>query len=427
MAVNRPYVSRGQAIAGVYQRCTPACPTDECQAHRWAYTLELPAGEDGRRRQLAKSGFTTGRAAMLARQALISKYRAGELANDRNKTVAGWLTEWVEAKIARDEIEPSTARGYRDVIRLHLVPEIGHHRLAALRGIDVTRAYKRIQERRADEIAAANATNQADDRRRVPVPRPISAASISRVHAVLSGALKSATKAGLVSRNIAPDVELPRAERRKVTPPTPKAYGAFLDAVEGERMYPLFVLAGHSGLRRGELVGLRWSDVDLTTGRIVVRTQRVSVGYQVHEAEPKTDAGTDRTVYVDADTCDVLRAWRKVQAAEQLAWGSAYQATGLVFTREDGAAWHPDRVTKVFARLAKAAGLPTSKLHSMRHFRAAALISTGADIAAVSKSLGHANIAVTSDLYGSLFDKANREMSEKAAGLVPRRRNASTA
>lgn len=440
--MNRPFVYRGKPAAGVFQRCRGNCPPDGCDRHKWSYSIELPAGK---RRQVTKSGFDTGKAAMLARADIAKAHRDGTLPADTKRTVGAWLNEWLAGKIERGELEDSTARGYQDNITNHLIPKLGHRKLGDLRGLDLTRAYAEMTRERREAIAAAEARNReyADQAaavnarraaagkvrrlaaKRVAVPRPLSPSSVARIHACLSGALKSAVKQGLIVRNVAGDAELPKVERKKVRPPTPEQYGAFLDAMEGERLYPLFVLAGHSGLRRGELVGLRWSDVDLTTGRLVVQQQRVSVGYRVRERDTKTDAGQDRVVFLDAGTLDALKAWRKQQMAERLAWGPAYRgAVGYVFTREDGAALHPDAVTKAFARLARRSGLAAGKLHALRHFRAAALISTGADIAAVSKAMGHASIAVTSDIYGWLFEKANQEMSEAAAALVPRRRSA---
>lgn len=440
--MNRPFISRGRPIAGVYQRCQAECPAEGCDRHKWAFSIELPAGPDGRRRQVAKGGFKSGREAQIAREEIAKKDRDGQLPADTKKTLGAWMDEWLTGKVSRREIEDTTARGYADNIRNYIRPKLGHMKLRELRGLDLTRFYEEIQRERAEAIKAAQAKNEAyaaeaeaiNAKRRAAgkvrmvaakrcaVPRPLSPASVARIHACISGALGDAVP-DLIPRNVAADAKLPKVERKKVRPPTPEAYGAFLDLVEGERLYPLLVLAGFSGLRRGELCGLRWDNLDLKTGRLVVAQQRVSVGYQVRERDTKTEAGQDRVVYLDAGTVDVLKAWRKTQMTERLAWGPAYQDGGYMFTRENGAALHPDAVTKLVSRLARKAGLPAT-LHTLRHFRAAALISTGADIAAVSKAMGHANIAVTSDIYGSLFDKANRDMSEKAAGLVPRRRTA---
>lgn len=214
----------------------------------------------------------------------------------------------------------------------------------------------------------------------------------------------------------------------KVRPWTPEALGLFLDSVADHRLYPLFVLAAFTGLRRGELCGLQWADIDLDSGRLAVARQRVvlavpgqPVTVVVHD-QTKTQAG-QRVVWLDQATVDTLRRWRKQQNEERLALGSDYHNPGTwVWTWEDGTAYHPEVPTKTFHRLARRHGLPPAKLHSLRHFRAASLISTGEDVTVVSKLLGHASVAVTADIYGSLFETKGREAGEKAAALVPRKR-----
>jgi integrase len=135
-----------------------------------------------------------------------------------------------------------------------------------------------------------------------------------------------------------------------------------------------------------------------------VPRQRISVGRQVLETDLRTEAGQDRVVYLDRDTLAELKAWRKVQLEERLAWGPAYQDHGYVFSRENGEPWHPTAVTKRFARLARKHGLGTTKVHALRHFRASALISNGAREADIAKTLGHKNISITINTYGHLFD-----------------------
>ncbi|WP_232234545.1 site-specific integrase [Actinoplanes sp. N902-109] len=202
-------------------------------------------------------------------------------------------------------------------------------------------------------------------------------------------------------------------------PPQPEQLGAFLDDAHHERLYPLLVLAGYSGLRRGELVGLKWDDIDMTTGKIVMARQISSVGYEVEETDAKTEAGQDRVVFVDQVVLEILTAWAATQMLEREQWGEAYHDGGWMFTREDGQPYHPDRVTKVASRLLRRFGLDAS-LRSLRHFWAAGPISSGADILTVSKAMGHASISVTSDIYGSLFDKSSAAMSQRAAALIPR-------
>lgn len=243
-----------------------------------AYSIELPAGPNGKRRQITKGGFDTGKAAMQARVDVAKADRDRQLPADPSKTLGAWLDEWLTGKFARGEIEDTTARGYADSIRLYL-SRLGHSKLRDLRGLDLTRLYEDIVRERNEAIAAAQAKNrayaEAAERvnakrraagkvrmlaaKRVAVPRPLSAASVARIHACISGALGDAVP-DLIPRNIAKDAKLPKVERHKVRPPTPEAYGALLDAMESERLYALLVLAGFSGLRRGGLCGLIWED-----------------------------------------------------------------------------------------------------------------------------------------------------------------------
>ena len=154
---------------------------------------------------------------------------------------------------------------------------------------------------------------------------------------------------------------------------TPAQLGAFLDAAEGDRLYGLFHLVAHRGLRRGEACGLGWSDVDLDAGRMTVRRQLVQLGWEVYEDTPKSDAG-DRTIALDAGTVASLRAHRRQQVAARLEWGPAWVDSGKVFTREDGSALHPATVTDRFHALVEAAGLPPVRLHDLRHGAASLML-----------------------------------------------------
>lgn len=427
-------------MPGVYQRCFTACP-NPCATHTWSFHVELPPGPEGRRRQATDGGFASGKAAADARAKVVAADRNGQLALDARKTFGDWLDEWIDAKVARGEIRDSTERGYRDNIKNHLKPRLGGVKLAELRGVDLTRTYAKIAADRAAEIAAAETLNEQyaaeaelgnGERRRqglrrmvrpqrVPVPRPVSPASIARIHAVVRGALADAVP-DLVPRSVAGDARLPKVTRRKVRPPTPETYGALLDALEQDRWYALILMAGYSGLRRGELCGLKWEHINMASGRIVLGPQRTSVGYRVVVREAKTEAGDERIVWLDEDALAALKAWRRQQRKERLAWGEGYTDDGYVFTREDGQPLHPDRVSKVVKRAMVRHGLDRAKLHDLRHFRASALISSGVEIAKVSKIMGHKNISVTNDLYGNLFDEAGEEASKKARGIVPRQR-----
>ncbi len=149
--------------------------------------------------------------------------------------------------------------------------------------------------------------------------------------------------------------------------------------------------------------------------------QRTTVGHEVIEGRPKTDESL-ATVDMDDATVAVLKAWKKEQLEERMAWGQLWQDTGLVFTREDGLGWHPDYVTKKFARLVRKFGLPHTTLHSTWHTAASLQIAGGVDIAVVSKRMRHSSIGITSDTYGHLLALAGKKAAEAASAVVVRRR-----
>ena len=203
---------------------------------------------------------------------------------------------------------------------------------------------------------------------------------------------------------------------------TPAQLGAFLDAVEDDRLYAMFCLISHCGLRRGEACGLRWEDADFDAGAIMISNQIVQVGWKAVHAEPKSDASMAH-VMLDPDvSVPALRAWRRHQVEERVSWGPAWTDTGLMFTREDGTAYHPAQVTIRFERLAFAVGLPPIRLHDLRHGAATLALAAGADIKAVSAMLRHSSIQITADIYADVLPELAAQVASMAASMVPRRR-----
>lgn len=409
---------------GVYQRCAEDCPTDRCRTHKWAYAVELPSGgSNSRRQQIGKGGFATAREAADARSAVLEQHRAGTLPVDRTLTVGTWLARWLQAKTAAAAIDRSTEVSYRTHLDKYLIPRLGHLKLAELRPVHIVDMFIAIRAERDTERAAVGARNAAA-KVKVGMPRRIGPTTCQRIHATLRSALSAAMDADEVARNAAKQAskQIPRGSRPKVKVWEPAVLGEFLDGLEesGERFYPLVYVAAFAGLRRGELVGLKWSAVDLDAGTITVDWQHSTAGYQVIEGAPKTD-GSEAVVDIDAGTIRALKRWRAVQAADRLKWGPAYVDTGLVFTREDGAAHHPDYVTKRFQRLVARHGLPRTRLHDLRHLAASLQLAAGVDIAVVSKRLRHSSVHITSDTYGHLIGGIGRDAAERAAAIVPRR------
>ena len=243
-----------------------------------------------------------------------------------------------------------------------------------------------------------------------------------RINATLRAAIADALRADLVVKDVARQVELPATVRTDVTVWEPWQVGAFLDYLDssGERLAALFHLAALRGLRRGELCGLRWQDLDLDGGSLRVAQQRVAVGWVVVTGAPKTKRSA-RTISLDSTSVEALRGHKARQAAERLAAGAAWVDNGLVFVTPNGEGLHPSRVTRIFPRLTAAADLPAIRLHDLRHTAASMALSAGVPLKVVSEQLGHSSVMLTADVYSHVSPALAHDSAQRVASMVPRR------
>jgi integrase len=192
---------------------------------------------------------------------------------------------------------------------------------------------------------------------------------------------------------------------------------AFLDAVAGERLSPLWHTIAMTGVRRGEALGLRWTDVDLESARLSVRRALVPVSREVVVSEPKTVKGR-RVIALDPGTVEVLKAQAARQLDEQNDWDAAWVESGLVFTVENGAALDPESVTRYFRQAVKRSMLPSIRLHDLRHTHATLALQAGIHPKVVSERLGHATVSITLDTYSHAIPAMQEEAAALIAGLV---------
>jgi integrase len=240
------------------------------------------------------------------------------------------------------------------------------------------------------------------------------------VHAIVRKSLTDAVRWGLVARNVADTAEPPSAKAAKAPPPRTWSAGelrAFLERVAEDRLYALWLTYATTGLRRGEALGIRWSALDLDAGQLSVRTERVVVAGVVHESEPKSARGL-RTVALDARTVAALRAHRKRQPEERVAWGPAYEDDGLVFCRENGTVLHPSTVSKRFGQLVAGLDVPRVSLHGLRHTWASLALQAGVNPKVVSERLGHAAVAFTLDRYSHVMPGMQEDAAARVAALI---------
>lgn len=360
----------------------------------WAFVVDVtPPG--GERRQVRRSGFKNKAEAQRALTEVLSTQDHGTFVAPDAITVGKYLEGWVDT-LANRGLRPSTVESYARNVRLHIVPAIGSVKLQALSPVHVDRIYSQMSE------------------------AGLSPRMVRYVHSIIRKALADALKKGLVVRNVADAATPPSAKSTRAPEMqtwTPEQLRTFLDGVADHRLFPLLRLAAMTGLRRGELLGLRWSDVDLDASRLVVRQQVTAVAGEVQVGEVKTAAGR-RTITLDARTVEVLRDHRKAQLEERLLVGAGYTDRGLVFADPTGEPLHPDRVSKVFDRLVSASGLPRLRLHDLRHTHATHLIARGVHSKRVSARLGHTSHSFTMDTYGHLMPDDEGDAAAAVAAMV---------
>jgi integrase len=246
--------------------------------------------------------------------------------------------------------------------------------------------------------------------------------SVHHVHAALNKLLNDAERTGLVTRNVArlasaPSLTTARARGPEMTVWTPDELARFLESIEGNRNAAMFRLLALTGLRRGELVALRWSDLDLARSTMTVNQSATVVEGVEVVSVPKTRR-TRRVVDLDPTTVETLQRHRSRQREQHLALGVTATASDRVFTGDLGDPLRPDSVGQAFRRLVMSADVPVIRLHDLRHTHASHLLRAGVNVKVVSDRLGHASVSFTLDTYGHVMPGQQAEAAAAAAALL---------
>lgn len=327
------------------------------RGNTWAVVVDLGVDESGRRRQKWHGGYRTKKDASQGLTEILSKLSAGTYVEPTKQTVAVFLREWLPA--IRSTIRPGTWTSYRTNMERHVIPRIGTRQLRSINAMQLNALYAELL------------TNGRCDGKGGLSPR-----TVKYTHVILHRALRDAVRWELIPRNPADLAEPPSGSSPEMKVWTAEELRKFLGSVRTDRLYALWVLLSTTGLRRGEALGLRWADLDVENGRAAIRQTVSSVGGKVTYSKPKT-LKSRRSVALDPETLTVVRAHRRMQVEERLAWGDAYQETDLVFAREDGSPIRPDTITRRFQQLATDCGLRPLRLHDLRVRHEAPCIRAG--------------------------------------------------
>jgi len=367
----------------------------------WTWYLDVdPNPLTGRRRQQTKGGFKTRKECEAALRQAIADQHDGTLAKPSQRTIASFLVdEWLPA--VKPKLRASTWASYRTNTNAHVVPVLGEVKLQGLTPVQLNLFYAHLLE---------------SGRRR---GGGLSPKTVRNIHVMLHRALKDAVRWGYLPRNVAVAADPPvgRSAERHVW--TPDQLGAFLEHVRADRLYALWLLVATTGMRRGELAGLRWVDINFANARVSPQRPRVVVDHAVEVSEPKTAKGR-RALALDPATVAVLREHQTRQAEEKAVIGAGYRHSGLVFTWPDGSPIHPDLMTRWFEQHSRAAGLPRIRLHDVRHSYASAALAAGVPAKVISERLGHATVGFTLDTYSHVLPGLDAAAAQAVAQLILR-------
>jgi integrase len=422
-----------------------------------------------------RNGFATKAQALEDMHRAQTEKADGTYVEPSKLTLGAYLTAWVDAGCGG--VRTWTLRGYEAIVRVHIVPRLGHVPLQQITRPHVKALYEELRtsgytprltaEKRQQledvarrynlAVVAAGARSavsvlvrefsrpeatvrhwvrrcrelgllmDGQERERKPKPRGLSPKSVWNVHICLRAALYDAIDDGLLRTNPArAALKEPESEKEMKTW-TAEELLAFLNFAKGDRSFALYRVAAYSGMRRGELLGLRWEDIKFHLGSVSIQQQ---LGFSDDE-DAEADGGAPvfvpvktrngrRSIKLDDITMAVLREHRAAQEFERRSWGANYRDHDLVFALPSGAPHDPDTVSDQFERLIGRAGAKRIRFHDLRHTHATLLLEAHVDITVVSRRLGHANVQITADRYAHVTERLQQDAAERLSAYVDR-------
>ena len=361
----------------------------------WSYRLDLGVDARGQRSQKQVGGFATKREAQGALNDALSDLQHGTYVAPSRQTVGEFLDVWIEG--ARSDLAITAWTSYRDVLANYVKPHIGGKRLVDLGPMDVKKLHGLL-------LANGKVKGGA-----------LSVRSVQLSHRVLHRALADAVRWNLIAVNPASAVRAPRGAPKDNNVWSAEDAMKFLASVADHRLSALWILALHTGMRRGELAGLRWKDLDLAGATLTVAQQRTTAEYKVVVLAPK--AKSQRQLMLAAETVAALAAHKRQQTVERVAAGPGWSNSGYVFVDELGLPYHPEKMLNMFHAESERAGVPRIRLHDVRHTMATLALQAGVHPKVVQEQLGHSTISVTMDTYSHVPQAVRRESASKIASL----------
>ncbi|MGE5398087.1 MAG: tyrosine-type recombinase/integrase [Chitinophagales bacterium] len=360
---------------------------------------------DGKRKRKSVSGKTKQEVLKKKRGLEVTK-DAGRLVDNGKLTLGQWLDRWLEV-YKKPALKYSTWFSYKQLADIHIKPVLGDRQLDRLQANEIQAFYNALSD--SGRIIIKNNGQQVNGK-----SAGLSPQTIRNCHNVLRGAFNQAYKEALIQWNPISAIELPARESREIQPFTAAEVTYFLNAIKDHELYALIITDLGTGLRRGELLGLQWSNVNMEERTAAIRRSLIQIGSEIRWQDSVKTKASKSTVTLPGEVIKVLKQVIKQQARNKLLLGEAYQDNDLVFCRADGTAYRPDYIYHQYKRLLAANSLPDTTFHALRHTFCTLLLESGEDLATVSKLARHSSVSITADLYVH----KTQTMQERAANRM---------
>ncbi len=371
------------------------------QTVNWYVVVDLGRDLEGKRKQKWHGGFKTRKAAEVARAKIVGDLHGGTYSEPSKTSFQNWVVDqWLPN--VETQVKPSTFDSYQRNLRLHVIPTLGPRQLQDIGPAQLNDIYAQLL--RDGKLNG---------------PGGLSAKTVRYIHTIIHKALADAIDIGLLTTNPAERAKPPRPRATSQTELRfwePAQLRQFLRISTCHRLATAWHLAAMTGMRRGEVLGLRWDDVDFERSRIHIRQALVSVAYELVFSTPKNHKA--RVIDLDEQTVAKLRAHKTLQIGERSTWGSDYQDKDLVFPKENGEPLHPQTYSQAFERLVAASDLPRIRLHDLRHTHAMIALSAGVPPKVISERLGHDDPAFTLKQYAHVIPGMQADAARQIADLV---------
>ena len=320
-------------------------------------------------------------------------------------TVGTWLEIWLE-NYAKIKLRPSTFKTSQGFLKNHIKPQLGNIPLADLTSLDLQRFYKHLLDGgRVDRVEAKKK------------PKGLAPKTVRNIHQLIGSAYNLAMEQKLITRNPTQGCALPKVEHKEMKTLTADQLSAFFQEARDSGVYELYYLDLATGLRRGELLGLKWTDVDLDRGVLKIQRAISRQNGKVVEAPLKT-----KNAYRTLPLSDSLRRYltdlRRRQKENRRKYGKSYHQSDYVCVREDGTPLRPDYISREFGRVCRRAGLPCIRFHDLRHSVATLLLQQGFSLKQIQEWLGHSDIATTANVYAHVPYVEKESIAKSAIPII---------